>query len=127
MDATRDDLPPPVTLAEIVAAISLAADLGLGQPMEHVLRSCAMATAFAEHLDLSPADRAATYWTTLFVSAGCTGQSWELSRIFGDDLEWRAAGYRAGTSDLAQLRFLLSAAGAHRALLQRTMLRADLL
>jgi hypothetical protein len=27
-------------LAELVAALSLAPDLGLGQPMEHVMRSC---------------------------------------------------------------------------------------
>jgi hypothetical protein len=28
-----------VRLAELIASISLATDLGLGQPMEHVLRS----------------------------------------------------------------------------------------
>jgi len=27
-------------LAELVAPLSLATDLGLGQPMEHVMRSC---------------------------------------------------------------------------------------
>jgi hypothetical protein len=30
---------PGIRLAELVAAFSLATDLGLGQPVEHVLRS----------------------------------------------------------------------------------------
>jgi hypothetical protein len=35
-------------LVEVVAAFSLAADLALGQPMEHGLRSCMSATRLAE-------------------------------------------------------------------------------
>jgi hypothetical protein len=36
-----DDADSGLRLAELVAAFSLATDLGLGQPMEHVLRSVA--------------------------------------------------------------------------------------
>src|SRR5947209_17890570 len=79
-----------VQLAEVVAAIALAADLGLGQPLEHVLRSCVIATRFAEHLGVSKEDRDATYWVTLFMAAGCTAVSFELSRVFGDDIAFRA-------------------------------------
>ena len=39
-------------LAEVVAAFSLATDLGLGQPMEHVLRSWAIATRLGEHMGI---------------------------------------------------------------------------
>ena len=35
-----------VGLAELVAALSLASDLGVGQPMEHVLRGCLLAIGF---------------------------------------------------------------------------------
>ena len=59
-----------VQLAEVVGSIALAADLGLGQPLDHVLRSCVVATRFAEHLGVSREDRDATYWTTLFMTAG---------------------------------------------------------
>jgi hypothetical protein len=31
---------PDVRLAELLGVLSLAADLGMGQPMEHVLRQC---------------------------------------------------------------------------------------
>src|SRR5947209_20288777 len=78
-----------VQLAEVVAAIALAADLGLGQPLEHVLRSCTIATRFAEHLGVSTDDRDATYWVTLFVRAGSTGASLELSQFSGDRTSFR--------------------------------------
>ena len=32
-----------IRLAELVAALSIATDLGMGQPMEYVLRSCVLA------------------------------------------------------------------------------------
>lgn len=47
IDGDRDS---GVGLAEVVAAFSLATDLGLGQPMEHVLRSWAIATRLGEHM-----------------------------------------------------------------------------
>src|SRR3954471_2837646 len=96
-----------VKLAELVAAIALAADLGLGQPLEHVLRSCVIATRFAEHLGGSMEGRDATYWVTLFITAGCTGVSFELSQLFGDDSAFRSAMFSIGASNLAQLRYLL--------------------
>ena len=46
-------------LAELVAAWSLATDLGLGLPQEHVLRQCRIALGLAERMGLDEADRAA--------------------------------------------------------------------
>ena len=45
---SRGDLRP--RLVELVAALSLAADLGLGQPMEHGMRACVIATRLASRL-----------------------------------------------------------------------------
>ncbi len=39
--------------AELVAALSLAIDLGLGQPMEHMLRSAVIATRIADRMRLT--------------------------------------------------------------------------
>jgi hypothetical protein len=39
-----------VRLSELVAALSFSSDLALGQPMEHVLRSCLIALRLADHL-----------------------------------------------------------------------------
>jgi hypothetical protein len=48
-----------VRLAELIASISLATDLGLGQPMEHVLRSCILGLRIAADLELDESERAA--------------------------------------------------------------------
>ena len=47
---------PDVRLAELIASMSLATDLGLGQPMEHVLRACVL--GLAEDVDLAESERA---------------------------------------------------------------------
>jgi hypothetical protein len=54
-----------VRLSELMAARSFSTDLGLGQPMEHVLRSCLIALRLADRLDLDERQRAETYWVTL--------------------------------------------------------------
>jgi hypothetical protein len=51
----------PVRLSELVASLSLATDLGLGQPMEHVLRSCVLGLRIAEDLQLDESERAVVY------------------------------------------------------------------
>jgi HD-GYP domain-containing protein (c-di-GMP phosphodiesterase class II) len=99
-------------LAEVVAALSLATDLGLGQPMEHGLRSCLIAGRLAEALDLDPAQREATYWVSLLAMAGCTGDSSEMTAIFGDDIEFRRGFYDVGPSSAAMPRYLFSRAGS---------------
>jgi HD-GYP domain-containing protein (c-di-GMP phosphodiesterase class II) len=123
----RREISSGVQLAEVVAAIALAADLGLGQPLEHVLRSCVIATRFAEHLGVSTEDRDATYWATLFVAAGCTGVSFELSRVFGDDIAFRAGVFSVGASNLEHMRYMLAYAGSHRGVVGRVRILADLL
>ena len=40
-------------LAELIAAISLATDLGMGQPMEQALRTCLLAIGLGRRLGLS--------------------------------------------------------------------------
>ena len=46
----------PVRLAELVATLSLGTDLGLGQPMEHVLRQCLIALRLGERSSKVVAD-----------------------------------------------------------------------
>jgi HD-GYP domain-containing protein (c-di-GMP phosphodiesterase class II) len=87
-----------------------------------------IATRFAEHLGLAQEERNATYWFTLFMLPGCTAVSFELSRFFGDDIDFRAAAYDLEPSTVDGLRYVLSHAGsAEPSLLRRTALRARLL
>jgi hypothetical protein len=57
--------PAAVSLAELVATISLGTDLGLGQPMEHVMRQTLISLRMAERLGLDEADRTVVYYSGL--------------------------------------------------------------
>jgi HD-GYP domain-containing protein (c-di-GMP phosphodiesterase class II) len=93
-------------LAELVAALSLGIDLGFGQPMEHVLRQCRIATRLAERMGFDEQARATVYYTALLVNVGCHSDAHEQAKWFGDDIglksekyehEWRSmAGAAAG-------------------------------
>ncbi len=114
-------------LSEVVASIALAADLGLGQPVDHVLRSCVIATRFADALGLSQEDRDATYWVTLFLTAGCTGASFELSQVFGDDIAFRAGIFDVDGSTFQVMRYVFGYAGSGRGPIGKLRVRAGLL
>jgi HD-GYP domain-containing protein (c-di-GMP phosphodiesterase class II) len=77
-------------LAELVAALSLATDLGLGQPMEYLLRSCVLSTRLADALNLTTAEKADVYYVALLRWIGCTGHAHEASLLFGDEIAARA-------------------------------------
>jgi hypothetical protein len=68
-----------VRLAELIAALSLATDLGLGQPMEHVLRSCVISMRLGERIGLTAAERAEVYYVSLLAWVGCMADSTEMS------------------------------------------------
>jgi HD-GYP domain-containing protein (c-di-GMP phosphodiesterase class II) len=101
-----------VRLAELVAGLSLVVDLGLGQPVEHVLRQTLIAMRLAGSLGLSEEERAAGYYVALLAWVGCGSDSHELATWFGDDLAWRAASYEIDPGGNEAVRFLASKAAA---------------
>lgn len=116
-----------VRIADVATALALAADLSLGQPLDHVLRSCAIAMRFAERLGMPEEDRTTTYWVALLIMPGCTAVSFELARFFGDDIAFRAAAYLVGPSSIEQLRYALGSAGAGATPGRKARLRAELI
>ena len=62
-------------LAELVCSISLATDLGTGQPMEHALRTCVLSQQAAEALGLGAAARRELYYVSLLRFLGCTSMA----------------------------------------------------
>ena len=69
---------PEVRLAEVIAAISLAADLGAGQPPEHALRTRLLACRIAADARLSGDERSPVYHVALLRSLGCTMTIWDV-------------------------------------------------
>ncbi len=82
-------------LAELLAALSLASDLGMGQPIEHMLRQCLIALRLAERLGLSSADRAVVYYASLLAWVGCHVDAYEQAKWLGDDTVLKADFRRA--------------------------------
>ena len=72
-------------LAELTIALSLATDLGTGQPLEHGLRTCRLAVAAASELGLDRSARACVYYTALLRFIGCTSDASETAALAGGD------------------------------------------
>ena len=117
--------PAAVRLSELVAAISLSSDLGLGQPMEHVLRACLIALRLADLEGLDEAARSEVYWVTLLATV-CTGESFELVQMFGDDVAFRSGMYHVGPSQLAMLAYVTGGAQSGRRPAERIRAVADI-
>jgi HD-GYP domain-containing protein (c-di-GMP phosphodiesterase class II) len=78
-------------LAELTVALSLATDLGTGQPMEHGLRTCLLALAVADDLGLDAVTRSSVYYVALLRFLGCTSDASETALVAGgDDLAFNA-------------------------------------
>lgn len=110
---------PGVRLAEAVSALSLAIDLGLGLPMEHVLRQTVIALRLAEAMELPDDDRAAVYYTSLLAWVGCTADSREMAAWFGDDNQFRAGTYDRDMVGVPMAAYTFRRLGTGRPPLQR--------
>jgi HD-GYP domain-containing protein (c-di-GMP phosphodiesterase class II) len=113
-------------LAELIAALSLATDLGLGMPQEHVLRQCRIALALADRVDVDDAERAAVYYTAMLAWVGCTADSYELAAQFGDEIEFRAAAHEVDLAGEPMMSFLLGRVGTGRPPPERERMAAEL-
>ena len=72
-------------VAELTIALSLATDLGTGQPMEHGLRTCWLSLAASEALGLDAAARSCVYYVALLRFLGCTSDASETAVLAGGD------------------------------------------
>ena len=79
---------PEVTtpsLAELVSTLSIASDLGMGRPVERVLRQTVIAMRLADAASVDPGVRAATYYTSLLTWVGCATDTSDLTVLFGEE------------------------------------------
>jgi HD-GYP domain-containing protein (c-di-GMP phosphodiesterase class II) len=112
---------------EVLTGLSVAIDLGLGQPAEHMLRSSVVACGLADRLGLSREQKATVYYTTLLMWIGCHADSQEYARWFGDDIAVRRDAYLVDWSGLQYLRFLLGNVARGEPVGQRVRVMATLM
>ncbi|MGX1806155.1 HD domain-containing phosphohydrolase [Nocardia sp. NPDC055321] len=116
---TRTPRDPGVSLAALLAAFSFAMDLGLGQPMAHVLRSWRLAARLGEQVGLGPGERSDLYYTAVLAWAGCVADGPEVAAWFGDDIAFRSDTYGVDLRGVSGAAFFLRHAGSSGPLAQR--------
>jgi hypothetical protein len=84
-----------VRLADLLAAVSVATDLGMGQEPEKAIRACLVAAALARRMGTAEAEVSDVYYTALLRHLGCTATAHEEAYLGGDELASRPAAERA--------------------------------
>jgi HD-GYP domain-containing protein (c-di-GMP phosphodiesterase class II) len=80
-----------IRFAELMVALSLATDLGLGQPLEHELGVCLSALELADRLGCSPEESSDVYYVALLVHVGCTAAApYFASWVGGDEIHFQS-------------------------------------
>jgi HD-GYP domain-containing protein (c-di-GMP phosphodiesterase class II) len=122
--------PAQLRLAELVALLSLGTDLGLGQPMEHMIRACLIALRLASYFDLDARERAVVYYSGLLAWVGCHTDAYEQAKWFGDDLRVKRDAHYAydfGKPSATAAFMLANLGGAGQPLLERARVGAAFL
>ena len=88
--------PRDARLVEILGALSLGTDLGMGQPLGHAIRTCLIASGLARECGLPTAARADVFHVGLLRHIGCTADAAEVARFAGDEIAPAVAVGRPG-------------------------------
>jgi HD-GYP domain-containing protein (c-di-GMP phosphodiesterase class II) len=113
--ARTNQVEQPIRAAELVGVLSLATDLGTGQPLEHALRSAVLAVRLGELAGASAEELTETYYVALLHASGCTSNGHEATQLYGDDIAHRAAFYLIDPTNPAEvLAFYKAYVGAGR-------------
>lgn len=121
-----DHAPSGVRLADLLGTLSLAVDLGLGQPIGHVARAATVADRLAGVLGLPAEERETLCQVSLLGWLGCIADSHQAAQWFGDDIEYRGGVYDLDMRPLPFLGYLLRHTGPDKSPLRRTGMRAAL-
>jgi HD-GYP domain-containing protein (c-di-GMP phosphodiesterase class II) len=92
-----------VRMAELLGTLSYAADLGLGQPMDHCLRQTVIAGRIGELAAATDDDRGTTFYLGLLMNSHCHADATEQATWFADDIDFKADGVEILGMNTAQI------------------------
>lgn len=79
-----------IRLSELIGSLSLATDIGMGQPMDHALRTCWIALGVAREMALSNQDCRDVYLLSLLRFVGCNSHAdHDAAMSGGDEISFR--------------------------------------
>jgi HD-GYP domain-containing protein (c-di-GMP phosphodiesterase class II) len=116
-----------VRLTEVLVALSLATDLGLGQPAEHMLRAARISMRLGDRLGLDGDDLATLYDVGVLTYVGCPVFGNEAAALFGDDIDFRFRAARVDLAGLPAMAFMLGRAGAGTSAVNRARQAAGIM
>ena len=125
MEAVRSD--DQIRVAEVLASLSLATDLGLGQPLEHELGVCLSALELADRLGCCAEECSEVYYVALVAHIGCTAAAADFaSWVGGDEIHFQSGVQVLGpASEPAEdIRYLLRRLADDRPAPERALLVA---
>jgi HD-GYP domain-containing protein (c-di-GMP phosphodiesterase class II) len=108
-----------VRLAELVASLSFATDLGRGLPMEHAIRRARLALGIADLVGAGDDERVAAYYTGLLDGVYCHADANEQAMWFGDDIAMKFETYGSDKESLRGLLTMLRRLGSGETGLRR--------
>jgi HD-GYP domain-containing protein (c-di-GMP phosphodiesterase class II)/DNA-binding CsgD family transcriptional regulator len=78
-----------VRRAEIIACLSLATDLAMGQGVGRGLKSCLLGVRLGRLLGLVGEELREIYYHSLLRFIGCNAETYALAALFGDEIDFR--------------------------------------
>ncbi|MGH9054956.1 MAG: HD domain-containing phosphohydrolase [Acidimicrobiales bacterium] len=100
-----------IRLSDLLVSLSLATDLGFGQPPEHMARSARIGMRLGERLGLDAKDLAILYDVGILTYVGCPVYGNEPALLFGDDVDFRAHAVQTDLAGFPAMVFMLRRAG----------------
>jgi HD-GYP domain-containing protein (c-di-GMP phosphodiesterase class II) len=125
VESARSD--DQIRLAEVMASLSLATDLGLGQTLEHELGVCLSALELADRLGCTADESSDVYYVALLAHIGCTAAApYFASWVGGDEIHFQSGVQVLGpASEPAEdIRYLVRRLADDRPLPERARLVA---
>jgi HD domain len=92
-------MPARLRLADLLAGLSVASDLGFGLPPETAMRSCLLATGLARKLGLTEEEAGDTFYASLLFHVGCPAYAHETAAQFGNELTLSGAVAKTNLAD----------------------------
>jgi HD-GYP domain-containing protein (c-di-GMP phosphodiesterase class II) len=97
---------------EVAALLAVAQDHAFAQPAGAQLRATVLGQELAAAAALDERERATVWWTSALRFLGCTGHAFDMSVVFGDEIEMRAESLQLDfASPLDMMRLMVGHAG----------------
>lgn len=108
-----------IGLSDLMVSLSLATDLGLGQPPEHMARSARIGMRLGTRLGLDTNELATLYDVGILTYVGCPVYGNESATMFGDDIDFRSHAIEVDLVGFTAMMFMLRRAGHGTSALNR--------